>query len=255
MKRKIFGLVLVGVFILSFLTLNLQAKDELGLFFSSGKSLYAKPGETLHGISLQSLISDKSYCMDVYANFKWRKNPPGIDKLETAQLKVQAEKSWKCFVASLIFDWYEEEIYQSGNIDTIERWDRKELIAGLGFKMGRYDKSFIRISGVGGVSGYQNNSKLPDINEEIEENWSEIALVGGNIKARLKVNIMPIWIDFQSSYHYYPKDEDYRVEAKLGSGIRVTKRLGVKGNIAVIQTREKRFSDYYNYSLGLVLIF
>lgn len=270
MKRKLSALILANILILLFSIQVVYAKkSETEFFFNGEKSLYMRTRSMLYGGGFKFFLSSKSFYLDIHGAFAEKKASSGIEKFNKNRFGIELENSLKCFTFDLSYNIYREKTRlfpfgQPKEIIILEKWNRSELIGGLGVKIGRYDKSYIHVVGLIGRSYYKNIDNLVFLDMILEKDNSKETIIGGKIGIRLDACleskwgrphvVIPFWIDFQSGYKYYLGSKEYEIGATLGLGIKIIKHLGIKGSIAGIRSRDKR-SKLINYYAGLVLVF
>lgn len=269
MRKRLLILISVSILAFLFLTSVVHAETiDIEMSFIGGKSLFAKNERPFYGAGSRLFFRGRSYYIDIWGILTKVKGQLDIEDFDKIRYGFEIEKSLKwlainfthnvCIEKARLFPFNQPK-------DTImtEKWDRKELTAGLGLKWGSYDKSFIRIVGIAGVSFYQNTADLKFLDMALTDDREEM-IVGINIKSRYedrlksqgwkKVYVTPVWIDFQGGYNYYLKSKEYKAESTIGLGVEVIKHLGVKGSVTVMKRINRRL-ELVRYCAGLVLIF
>jgi len=259
MGRKLSVLVLMSVLIFLFSVPALCAINEAGIFFIKGSPLYSQNTKTFYGGEFQFFHGRRSFYLNISERLVVKQNPSGIGNFDADFFKAEIETSiWRFFVANFSLNLYRETeelcpFNQPRTIVLVDKWYKNEITVGIGAKIGRYDKSYISLTGILGNSFRGHTEDLKFLDTKLYY-FDSSRIIGVSIKGRYGFKIViPVRIDLRGDY-YYLRDRKYVIEFATSLGIEVAKHLGIKGGAAVINIKDT--SHFVaRYFVGLVWIF
>lgn len=257
MKRRIW--IFFGIFVLLLSGSISYANDIILEVLRSKEGLsYIPTNKQFNGTTFSFSLANESTYMGVRYNRGIENNPSEVERLTKNYADIEFEKSIKNFVLATMLDYrYEKNIltvFEQTETIMLETQRRGDLAIGLGFKFGNYNKSFVSVVGICGISFAAGEDDLKFIDIKLKSKSTDV-VTGTNITGRLETNIvLPLWFDFRGKYNYYLKSQDHKIESTVGMGIKIIEFLGIKGSITTAKITGQRIKIVH-YGLGLVLIF